>query len=150
MHEMGVSQVTVNNEQRISNMKIRNLMLGLGLIAAIGLAFILGEILGQRSSVKQMRINLDGMQAMLLTDQIVEKRKVRSLLAGGCPTEAQEELNITENVEMKLLAEFVDGKLDRSSLEYINSRDPNILDELKTFKSKYPSKRPEVSCVKSN
>jgi hypothetical protein len=140
----------MNSQKRFLYVKTPNVMLGLAFIAAVGLSFAVGESLGQRSMVKQMRINLDGVQAMLLADQIVERRKVRSFLIGGCRTEALEEIDFTENAEMKLLAEFVTSNLDKSSLEYINSRNPNFLDEIRTFKSKYPSKRPEVSCMKSS
>jgi hypothetical protein len=51
-----------------------------------------------------------------------------------------------ENSDLKLLAEFVNGDLDRPAITYITNQAPNILDELRTFKSKYGNTWREPEC----
>jgi hypothetical protein len=120
------------------------LVLAAAIIAALSVA--IGESLGQRSMLKQAGIQLDGVQAMLLFDRIVEERKLKSLLAHGCATEAMTAIDHNENSDLKLLAEFANGKLDQSAVTYISNRDANILNELKTFKSKFGNTWPEPEC----
>lgn len=83
---------------------------------------------------------------MLLVDRIVEERKEKSLLAHGCATEAMTMVDHHENSDLKLLAEFVNGDLDRPTITYITNQAPNILDELRTFKSKYGNTWREPEC----
>jgi hypothetical protein len=96
--------------------------------------------------LRPLGIQVDGVQAMLLIDRIVEERKVKSLLAQGCATEAMRAVDINENADLKLLGEFVNGKLDRPTLDYITHQSPNILEELRTFKSKYGTTWQEPVC----
>jgi hypothetical protein len=127
-------------------MSRRNLFFALTIVIIATLAFAIGESLGQRSMLKQAGVQLDGVQAMLLFDRIVEERKIKSLLAHGCATEAMTAIDHDENSDMKLLAEFANEKLEQSTITYIANRDPNLLKELKTFKSKYGNTWPEPEC----
>lgn len=83
---------------------------------------------------------------MLLVDRIVGERKIKSLLARGCTAEAMATIDHNENSDLKLLAEFANGNLDRPTITYITNQAPNILDELKTFKSKYENTWQEPDC----
>ena len=122
------------------------MILVFGIAALVLLSFVIGESIGQRSMRRPFSIQLDGVQAMLLIDRIVEERKIKSLLARGCASEAMTVVDINENSDLKLLAEFVNGKLDHPTLAYITRQDPNILEELGTFKSKYGSTWQEPDC----
>jgi hypothetical protein len=129
-------------------MTLRKSMLAISFLVAIALSLAAGESLGQRSMLKGLKIQLDGVQAMLLADRIIEERKLKSLLARGCTTDALNAVNITENSDMKLLAEFVGANLDQPSLQYISSRSPGFLDEVKSFKSSYRVSWSEVTCAR--
>jgi hypothetical protein len=124
----------------------RNVAIAFAVVVVCILSFLIGDSVGQRSMRKPVRIQVDGVQAMLLVDRLVEERKIKSLLARGCATEAMSALDHNENSDLRLLAEFVNGDLDRSALTYITTQAPNILDELKTFKSKYGNTWREPEC----
>jgi hypothetical protein len=124
----------------------RNVYLSVSAILIAFISFAIGESLGQRTMLKQASIQLDGVQAMLLFDRIGKERKIKSLLERGCLTAATSTLDHDENVDMNLLAEFVRGRLDQPSITYIANRDSNILNELKTFKSKYGNTWSEPTC----
>jgi hypothetical protein len=54
------------------------------------------------------------------------ERKLKSLLGRGCTTDALNTVNLRENSEMKLLAEFVDANLEQPSLQYIFESQPRL------------------------
>ena len=124
----------------------RTMIFTLAVVIVAALSFGIGESLGQRSMLRSLKVQLDGVQAMLLVDRIVEERKVKSLLAHGCATEAMTMVDHHENSDLKLLAEFINGNLDRSAITYITNQAPNILNELRTFKSKYGNTWREPEC----
>jgi hypothetical protein len=103
----------------------------LSMVLAIML-FGVGVILGQRLMFRGFGVQLRGVQATLLFDRIVQEREIKSLLARGCVTEAMGEISNNELADRKTLADFVRRKLDRDTLAYINTRDPNILNELES------------------
>jgi hypothetical protein len=124
----------------------RNVILAFVIAAATISSFVIGDSIGQRSMRKPIRIQVDGVQAMLLVDRIVDERKIKSLLAHGCATEAMTMVDHQENSDLKLLSEFVNGDLDLPALTYITNQSPDILNELKTFKSKYGNTWREPEC----
>lgn len=120
------------------------------ILTALAVAIVsvgIGESLGQRTMLKQTRIQLDDVQAMLLVNRIGDERKIKSLLARGCVSAASIEIDHSENADMKLLSEFLNGKLDQPTIRYIARQDPNILGELKSFKSKYQNTWQEPQCA---
>jgi putative effector of murein hydrolase len=48
----------------------------------------IGVSLGQRSMIRSLRIQIDGVQAMLLANRMVKERRIKSLLARGCGNKA--------------------------------------------------------------
>ena len=136
----------MNNQSVGSRLTRRNVILTIVIVAVAISSFVIGDSIGQRSMRKPIRIQVDRVQAMVLVDRIVEERKVKSLLARGCATEAMTMVDHHENSDLKLLAEFVNGDLDRPALTYITNQAPDILNELKTFKSKYGNTWREPEC----
>jgi hypothetical protein len=136
----------MNNRSVGSILTRRNVILAFGIVAVAISSFVIGDSFGQRSMRKPIRIQVDGVQAMFLVDRIVEERKVKSLLARGCATETMTMVDHQENSDLKLLTEFVNGDLDRPALAYITNQAPDILNELKTFKSKYGNTWREPVC----
>ena len=113
---------------------------------AVGCAFALGEGLAQRSMLRESRVRMDGMQAMLLADRISEEEKIGHLLERGCTAQALQSLSYREDSDLRLLSEFMSRNLDDSAMGYIASQDPEVLRYLKTFKSKYGSAWREPEC----
>jgi hypothetical protein len=111
-------------------------------------AFGVGQSLGQRSALRQSNVQLDGVQAMLLVDRILEERKLQSFLTRGCLTEATSAVDINISSDLRLLAEFANSGLDQPTEAYIAKRDPHILKEARALKSKYGHSWPEVECSK--
>jgi|ERR1700733_9532907 len=124
----------------------RTMIFTLAIVVVAALSFGIGESLGQRSMLRSLKVQVDGVQAMLLVDRIVGERKVKSLLAHGCAAEAMVMVDHHENSDLKLLAEFVNGSLDRPAITYITNQAPNILNELKTFRNKYGDTWREPEC----
>jgi len=127
-------------------MVVRNIALTFAAVVAAALSFVIGDSFGQRSMLRQAHVQVEGIQAMLLVDRIVEERKIKSLLMRGCTKEAITAVDINENSDLKLLASYLAKELDQGTIDYINHHDPNMLNELKTFKSKYGDKWPVVEC----
>jgi len=75
-------------------------------------------------------IQLRGVQATMLFDRIVQEREIKTLLARGCVNVAIGEISNNELADRKTLSAFVNEKLDRDTIAYINKRDSNILSEL--------------------
>jgi len=89
-----------------------------------------GVILGQRLMFRAFAIQLRGVQATMLFDRIVQEREIKTLLARGCVNVAIGEISNNELADRKTLSAFVNEKLDRDTIAYINKRDSNILSEL--------------------
>jgi hypothetical protein len=112
---------------------------------AVLLAIVLfgvGVIVGQRLMFRAFRIQLNGVQAMLLFNRIVREREIKSLLERGCVTEAIGEISNDELADRGTLAHSVYEKLDRDTIAYINKRDPNILNELDSPKGSFTNTWP--------
>jgi hypothetical protein len=115
-------------------------------VAIAALSFVVGESHGQRSIVRSLRIQIDDAQAMLLVDRIVEERRIKSLLARGCANKAIGEITNNENADLRTLSKFVDGSLDKPTIEYITNRNPRLLEELKALDGKYVNTWSAVDC----
>jgi hypothetical protein len=92
--------------------------------------FGIGVIVGQRLMFRAVSVQLRDVQAMLLFDRILQEREIKSLLARGCVEVAIGEISNSDLADRKILAGLVHEKLDRDTLDYINKRDTNILNEL--------------------
>lgn len=79
-------------------------------------------------------------------NRIVEERELKSLLARGCAADAMTAIANKENADLKMLKEFVDGGLDRPTIESLVKQDPHILEELVTSENTYIN--PWPGCTK--
>ena len=55
-------------------------------------------------------------------------------------------IDVAEDEDMELLAEFFKGKLDAATIKYVADRDSILVEQLKTFKSKYGKGWSEEEC----
>ena len=101
------------------------------------LLFGSGVSLGQRQMVKSLGAQLRAVQARFRIDKIVQERHIKALLDQGCVAVAAGELSNNELSDRDVLGEFVHERLDNSTIEYINQRDPKILDEIDTPKDSF-------------
>jgi|SRR5271169_1966877 len=91
-------------------------------------------IKGQWSAVGQ---ELDNTQAMLWFNHLLEFRDIDAYLSKGCSDAALEKTRQSIDEEMHLLSEFHKKHGNSSLNKYISDRDPKLLAQLETFKSKY-------------
>jgi hypothetical protein len=108
----------------------RNLTITVATVLLASVLFGVGVILGQRLMFRAFAIQLRGVQATMLFDRIVQEREIKTLLARGCVNVAIGEISNNELADRKTLSAFVNEKLDRDTIAYINKRDSNILSEL--------------------
>jgi hypothetical protein len=111
------------------------------------LSFGLGVVEGRRAGLSVVRVNVDSVQAMLAFNRLSDERHWEDLLANGCVDQAKKALDVAQDQDTKLLSEFMDGKIDQSTIKYINDRDGKLLGQLKYFRSKYGNSWDEDPCV---
>ena len=112
------------------DMTKRNWTITVATVLLASVLFGVGVILGQRLMFRAFAVQLRGVQATLLFDRIVQEREIKTLLARGCVNVAIGEISNNELADRKTLSAFVNEKLDRDTIAYINKRDSNILSEL--------------------
>ena len=112
------------------DMTKRNWTITVATVLLASVLFGVGVILGQRLMFRAFAIQLRGVQATMLFDRIVQEREIKTLLARGCVNVAIGEISNNELADRKTLSAFVNEKLDRDTIAYINKRDSNILSEL--------------------
>ena len=113
---------------------------------ALVVSFLIGESRGERFAITEMRVELDSTQAMLVFNRLVEERKLQAWLSRECIIETRTQMDINEDQDTKLLAEFFKGKLAPWARKYVSDRDPNLPNILSSFKSKYGSSWAEIEC----
>jgi hypothetical protein len=104
---------------------------------ALAVAFAVGDSIGQRTMLKVASIQLNDVQAILAFNRLHDEREVQSLLDRACVTQAKEYLDFYRDEGLKLLAGFFRGPLSDSTKEYVSLRDPHLLKNLATYRSKY-------------
>jgi hypothetical protein len=127
----------------------RLVALAVGVLVLIACAFAVGASFGQRTMLARATPELNGVQAMLAFNRIQDQRHLQSLLSQGCTDQAAAFIDYTKDKDMALLAGFLKGKIDADTLKYVSDRDPNLVEELKTFKSKYGTSWMEKACKPS-
>ena len=119
---------------------------GVSAVLYTAIIFWFGMAMGTRYNLRQLAVVLDDTQAQLAFNRLLEERKLELLLSRGCVTAALQKTRISIDQDMKLLASFSEGGLGRGTVKYINDRDPDFLDALKGFKSKYVDSWIEPEC----
>ena len=102
-------------------------------------------IKGQWAAVGQ---ELDKTQAMLWFNHLLEFRDIEGYLSKGCSEAALEMTRQSIDEEMHLLSEFHKENGNSSLNKYISDRDPKLLGQLDSFKSKYGGTYPVPRCDK--
>jgi hypothetical protein len=100
-------------------------------------AFAIGNSFGQKSMLSTASVQLNDVQAMLTFNRLSDERELQSLLVKGCVSQAGALLDFYKDKDMGLLADFLRGRLNNSTKQYLFSRDPNLATELPKFHSKF-------------
>src|ERR1035437_289522 len=119
-------------------LSIAVVLLMLTLIAG---AFMLGRNT-QYSNSEQM---LEGAQAILSFNHAQRYREIEDDLSKGCLAEALEKARISKDQELVLLSSFI-KEHPNTEFKYASDRDPKLIEQMKTFKSKYGSSWSEPKC----
>lgn len=127
---------------------MKKVALAILVLVSLLAAFAAGGHLARRHMTAGLEEALYETQAMLWFNHLGDYRKIESDLLKGCQAEALEKTRIAIDMEMRLLSEF-HAKYPRSRLnEYISDRDPKLLEQLETFKSKYGNSWTVPKCEK--
>ena len=120
------------------------------LVVAAAVLFLLTTagsfFLGTKLERHQFAEELDATQGMLWFNNLLQFRKIESNLAKGCSAAALEATKIAIDKEMELLSEFHKDHGASWLNKYISDRDPNLLDQLGSFQSKYGTVWEEPKC----
>jgi hypothetical protein len=119
------------------------------ILALMAGAFLGGTSVGQRTMLARANQNLNGVQAMLAFNRIQDEGHLQSLLSQGCTEQAAAFIDYSKNADMALLAGLLLGKIDEDTRKYISDRDATLVENLKTFKSKYGASWMEKACKPS-
>jgi len=125
---------------------IRTAVAALIVLILIGIAFVVGESLGQKSMLRAANKELSGVQAMLAFNEILSQRHVGSLIARGCESQAAAFLAYMQDQDTQLLAGYLRDGLDDQTLKYISDRDASFLNDLTNFHSRYGTAWVEKTC----
>ena len=87
-------------------------------------------------------------QAMLWFNHLLQFREIESDLSKGCLPEGLEKTRIAIDYELHLLSEFHKEYPDSSLNKYISDRDPKLLGQLESYKSKYGNSWTVPQCKK--
>ena len=113
------------------------------------LAIVLGAfVLGQNTQRERFAAELDATQAMLMFNHLLRYREIERDLSKGCASEALEKTKISIDRELKLLSSIEKSNSITWINKYISDRDPELLNQLKTFKSQYGESWTEPICKK--
>ncbi len=122
------------------------------LFAVVTILFLLTAVgsfvFGVKTERRQLDKALYSTQAMLWFNHLLQFREIEGNLARGCSAEALEATRIAIDQEMRLLSEFHKDSGDTSIDKYISDRDPKLLSQLETFKSKYVGTWAQPRCEK--
>jgi hypothetical protein len=112
------------------------LVIALALVAS----FAIGDSVGQRTMLSVASRQLNGVQAMLAFNHLLDGRQLKSLLAEDCIAQAASAIDIAVDKDTETLAELFKGPLDPAARSYVMAREPKLAAELPAFKSKYGQK----------
>jgi hypothetical protein len=105
-----------------------------------------------RSAMKDQlagfNVGLQETQAMLWFNHLIQFREIESDLSKGCSPEALEKSRIAIDGELRLLSEFHKEYPNSSLNKYISDRDPKLLSQLESYKSKYGNSWTVPQCAK--
>ena len=127
---------------------MKKLFLVLGVIGLFVLTFTLAFSYGRKIEKDVIPIKLATIQAMLAFNHLQRYRELESDLSKGCLGEALEKTKISKDIELKLLASFLNEHGDTWVNKYISDRDPSLLEKLKVFRSAYGDSWTEPTCRK--
>lgn len=101
-----------------------------------------------RTQIAGFEVELAEVQAELAFNHMVRYRELESYIEKGCYSEAREKAKISKNQEMELLASFLKEHPNTSVNKYVGDRDPELIEQLKSFKNPYGNTWHEPGCNK--
>ncbi|MGH6889657.1 MAG: hypothetical protein ACREHF_10745 [Rhizomicrobium sp.] len=118
----------------------------IGCVLAGAACFVLGVRETRKSDFTDLNILNDSTQAMLAFNRVQDERHWEHLLKNNCIRQAAKAIDVAQDKDAELLARLLRGQIDKDVLIYIQKRDPAVIGELKTFKSKYGNSWYEEEC----
>jgi len=119
-----------------------------GWLVSLVLVAVLASNLTMKNQLTGFAVALDETQAMFWFNHLLQFREIEADLEKGCSTEALEKTRIAIDGEMGLLSSFHKENANSTLNKYTSDRDPKLLGQLESFKSKYGSSWSMPQCAK--
>jgi hypothetical protein len=126
---------------------LKKLLYITGFIAALLLTAYVSFHYGSRDRISHINRQIATTQAMQNFNQLQRYRELENDLSHGCSSEALEKIKMSKAEELGLLASFFKEYKDTWVNKYVSDRDPNLIDQLKVFKSPYGNSWVEPKCA---
>jgi hypothetical protein len=117
-------------------------------VGLLALTAIVSFRLGAQTNRAEHRAGLASVQAALGFNHLRRYREIEADLSKGCSREALEWVRFSIDQETRLLSEYYEKHNDPGLSVYISKRDPMLLTQLKSFKSKYVGSWIQPQCLK--
>jgi hypothetical protein len=115
-------------------------------IVSIILTAVITSHMLYKNQISAFKVALYETQAMLWFNHLLEFRDIETYLSKGCTDAGLEKTRQSIDEEMHLLADFHKDNGNSSLNKYISDRDPELLAQLETFKSKYGNNKKVPEC----
>ena len=127
---------------------MKKLVLIVAWLVSLVLAAGVASSFALRHQLLGINAELQETQAMLWFNHLLQFREIESDLSKGCLPEGLEKTRIAIDGELRLLSEFHKEYPASSINKYISDRDPKLLGQLESYKSKYGNSWTVPQCKK--
>jgi len=127
---------------------MKKLIIAIGWLVSLVLVAAFASSSAMKNQLAVFGVELDKSQAMLAFNHMVRYRELESDLSKSCYSEALEKAKISKDIELSVLADILKKHPDASFSQYFSDREPNLVEQLKTFKSAYGNSWKEPQCKK--
>lgn len=121
-----------------------------GFLAAILLTAYVSFHYGASARISHINRQIATTQAMQNFNVLQRYRELEKDLSQGCNSEALEKIKMSKAQELSLLTSFFNEYKDTWVNKYVSDRDPNLIEQLKVYKSPYGNSWVEPKCANKN
>jgi len=124
----------------------KKILVAIACVLALAIIWVVALRVAYKLTSRRFDQVLIGVQANLAFNRLIDDRRMAFLLSKGCIDQAKRHVDINQDQDTELLAEFYKTGLPPEAIQYINLRDSKLLSTLGTFKSRYGMRWTEKVC----
>lgn len=126
---------------------MKKLLLSVSLFFLLLVVVLTSFFLGVKTEQDRFSFELSTTQAMLSFNHLTQFKEIETDLSKNCIASSLEKTRIAIDKELMLLSSFEKKNENTWVNKYILDRDPDLLNQLKTFKSKYGNSWRKPECM---